>query len=188
MSEERSFIGDYLGTIEEFIPGKGTFVEDGKIYSASIGKKVLDSKNHKASISGKLPPELEVGQVVFGDVAAFRKSMATVIVKKIQGYQNDVDIRTNILISQVSDSYVENLDEAFGIGDIVKAKVVKIEPGMIDISTKGDLGVVKAYCKRCRTPMIRSEKFQNRLECGLCGHREGRKIAKDYRNVNITDL
>ncbi len=189
MSEEDTFIGDYLGTIEEFMPGAGTFIDEGKIYAAAIGTQLLDRANHSASLRAKLPPELSLGDVVYGDVCAFRKNLVTVIVKKIKGYPNDVDVKTGIFISQISDSYVEKPEEAFGIGDIVRGKIVKMEDCMIDIATKGDdFGVVLAFCKRCRSPLERSDKFKDRLECPSCGHREGRKIAKDYRNVNPKDL
>ncbi|MFH1721596.1 MAG: exosome complex RNA-binding protein Csl4 [Candidatus Altiarchaeota archaeon] len=187
--EEDAFIGDYIGTIEEFMPGPGTFVdEEGKICSSAIGKKKIDGKNHSASVEANIPHELAIGDIVYGEVCAFRKNLVTVIVKKIKGYKNDVDIKTAIFISQISDSYVENPEEAFGVGDLVKAQVVKMETGLIDISTKGELGVVLAYCKRCRTPMERTEKFKDRLECPACNHREGRKIAKDYRNVDLKDM
>jgi exosome complex component CSL4 len=185
MGKENTLIGDYLGTIEEFAPGEGTYSDDGKIYASNIGKAVLDPKDHTARVDGKFPPELKVGQVVFGDVLNIKKNIIMVIVRKIQGVRGAVDIKTGLYVSNISNSYVEKPDDMFGIGDIVKGKVIKIEPGMIDISTKGDLGVVKAFCKRCRYPLEESEKFEGKLVCPSCGHREQRKLSKDYGNVAV---
>ncbi len=43
MENKRILIGDYLGTIEEFVPGKGTYAEDGKIYASNIGRDIMNT-------------------------------------------------------------------------------------------------------------------------------------------------
>ncbi len=182
--ENNRFIGDYIGTIEEFMPGEGTYAEDGKIYASNIGKMVLDRENHIARIDGKFPPELKVRSIVFGDVLNIKKNVVTVIVRKIQGFSREFEIKSAIYVSNISNSYVEKPEDLFGIGDIVKAKVIKIMPGIVDLSTKGNLGVVKAFCKRCRYPLIKSENYGEKLICPVCNHREDRKISEDYGNVS----
>jgi exosome complex component CSL4 len=183
MENKNILIGDYLGTIEEFVPGKGTYAEDGKIYASNIGKYVLDPENHVVSVDGKNPPILERGQVVFGEVLDLRKNAAVVIARKLQGHCGEVDIKTGLFVSNMADSYVERPEDAFAIGDIVKGVVIKIESGLIDISTKGPMGVVKAFCRRCRCPLDKSDKGPGMLECPCCGNKEKRKIADDYGNV-----
>ena len=182
--DEKVMIGDCLGTIEEFMPGEGTFAQDGKIFASKIGKKVIDLEKHEAKVIGKDIPRIGIGQTVFGDVVMMKPSMAIVNVQKIVGTEGIIDERTTIFVSNIDDKYVENPNDMFGIGDIIKAKVFKMEGNMIDLSTKGDLGVVKAFCKRCRMPLIRSEKYEDKLECGSCKHVEKRKIAADYGKVN----
>lgn len=177
-------MGDCLGTIEEFMPGEGTYADDGKIYASNIGIAILDHKNHTVRIEGKIQPELKVGDIVFGEVLSVKKNIITVIVKKIMGFERILDIKTGIYVSNISDSYIDSAESMFGVGDIVKGAVIKIEASLIDLSTKGnDLGVVKAFCKRCRFPLARSEKYRGKMECLSCGHREDRKIASDYGNV-----
>jgi exosome complex component CSL4 len=185
MGEKTTIIGDYLGTIEEFVPGEGTYADDGKIYASNIGKAVLDQENHTARVDGKSPSELKVGQVIFGEVLNIRKNIVTVIARKVEGVKGEIDVKMGIYVSNISNSYVEKPDNMFGIGDIVKGKVIKIEPGMIDLSTKGDFGVVKAFCKRCRYPLEDSEKSEGKLVCPSCGHKEQRKVAGDYGNVAV---
>jgi len=182
MENDMKQIGDLLGTIEEFVPGKGTYTEDGKIYASIMGKGVVDRENHSVRVEGRMPVELKVGQIVFGDVLKLNKNVVTVIVKRIQGAEGEVDIRTGIYVSNIADEYVEKPESMFGLGDIVKAKVIKIQPGMIDISTKGDFGVVKAYCRRCRHPLKKSDE-KNKMVCSNCEFKDTRKFSKDYGQV-----
>lgn len=186
MEDKVKIIGDYLGTIEEFVPCEGTYSDDGKIYASNIGNAVLDQENHIARIDAKMPSELKVGQVIFGDVLGLRKNTVTIIARKIQGIKGDIDAKTSLYVSNIAKTYVEKPEDLFGIGDIVKAKVLKIEHGLIDITTKEDIfGVVKAFCKRCRYSLERDDSSQNRLICPSCGHRENRKISTDFGNVEV---
>jgi exosome complex component CSL4 len=180
---DKVMIGEYLGTIEEFMPGKGTYAEDGKIYAAKIGMKAVDPAKHIAEVNGKDLPELQLGQTVFGEVAGFRTNMVTVIAGKIQGQKGIIDEKTTIYVSNIADSYVEKPEEFFAIGDIVKARIIRMDGGVIDVSTKGDLGVVKAFCRSCRHPMVISQKQKDKLECPSCSRLERRTIAADYGNV-----
>jgi exosome complex component CSL4 len=182
--QDKVMIGDYLGTIEEFMPGEGTYAEDGKIYAAKIGVKAIDPAKHIAEVKGKDLPNIAVGQTVFGEVATFKTNIVTVIAGKIQGQKGFIDEKTAIYVSNVADSYVEKPDDYFAIGDIVKAKVIRIDNGLIDISTKGDMGVVRAFCRTCRNQLFKSEKQKDKLECPSCGRIEKRKIATDYGCVS----
>jgi len=178
---DKTLIGEYLGTTEEYMPGEGTYAEDGKIYAAVIGDRFLDKENHKVSVKGKQMPEITPGQVVFGEVQSARKNMVTVIVSKIEGLKENIEVKTGLYVSNIANKYVEKVEDMFGIGDLVKAKVIKVEQDLIDIETKGDLGVVKAFCKRCRNPMIKTGEMD--AECPSCKHKEKRKLASDYGNV-----
>jgi exosome complex component CSL4 len=181
---DKVMIGEYLGTIEEFTPGKGTYAEDGKIYAAIIGNKAVDAGRHVAEVKGRELPNLALNQVIFGEVMGFRTNMVNVLAEKIQGQKGMIDEKTTIYISNIADSYVEKAEELFAIGDIVKAKIIRMENDLVDISTKGDLGVVKAFCRNCRYPMRISTKQKDKLECPSCGRIEKRKIAADYGNVS----
>lgn len=185
MSEEVKIIGDYLGTIEEFVPGEGTYSDDGKIYASNIGMAVLDQVNHTAKIEAKMPCELKMGQVVFGDVLNIRKNLVSVIARKIQDMKGEIDVKVGIYVSNIANTYVERPEDMFGIGDIVKGRIIKMEANMVDITTKDDeFGVVKAFCKRCRYTLEKMEGTNDKLSCPSCGHHEQRKLARDYGNVS----
>jgi len=178
---DKTLIGDYLGTTEEYIPGEGTYAEDGRIYAAVVGEKILDKEKHKATVKGKQMPEIKPGQVVFGEVSGARKNIVSVIVSKIEGLKETIEFKTGLYVSNVSNNYVEKVEDMFGIGDIVKARILKVDNDLVDIETKGDYGVVKAFCKNCRTPLLKKD--ADTMECPSCKHKEKRKIAADYGNV-----
>lgn len=180
--KEITLVGDYLGTTEEFLPGHGTYSEEGKIYASIIGNKVLDSSRHVAKVDGSFPENLSVGATVFGDVLNVQGSIIQVIIRKIQGSKGKMGIKAGLHVSNIADEFIENPGDKFGIGDIVKAKVIKDMSGRIDLATKGNLGVVKAFCKKCMHPLVKTDK--NLLECEFCGSKETRKIASDYGNVS----
>jgi len=185
MDTQKVMVGEYLGTIEEFMPGEGTYSEDGKIYSAVIGYKDVDPSKHVAAVHGMKLPSLKIGQMVFGEVAGFRTNMVTVIAGKILGQKGVIDEKTTIYVSNIADSYVDKPEDYFGIGDIVKVKIIKMDANLIDVSTKGnELGVVKAYCKNCRHAMVISKKQPDKLQCPSCNRIEKRKMASDYGNVS----
>ena len=181
--DDKVMIGDYLGTIEEFMPGDGTFEEDGKIYAAKMGVKSVDAKKHLAEVKGKTLPSLKLGDVVFGEVVSVKNNNVIVIAGKILGQKGAIDERTLIYVSNISDSYVDKPDNVFAVGDIVKAKVIKKDDNLTDLSTKGGFGVVKAFCKRCRHPLVKSDKGQDKLKCSSCARIEKRQVASDYGNV-----
>lgn len=178
---DKTLVGDYLGTTEEYIQGEGTYAEEGRIYSAVIGEKTLDKENHRILVKGRPMPEIKTGQIVFGEVQGMRKNIVTIIVSKIEGLKEPIEVKTSLYVSNVANKYVENVEDLFGIGDIVKARVLKIENDLIDLETKNDLGIVKAFCKKCRNPLTKKGELD--MECPSCGHKDRRKTASDYANV-----
>jgi len=81
-------------------------------------------------------------------------------------------------IRNVSRQYVESLRDNFRIGDLIKAKIARAGPLGIDLTTaEPGLGVIKAFCTRCRHPL---HLFGRTLKCLGCGHTERRKVSKDY--------
>ena len=87
-----------------------------------------------------------------------------------------------IHISQTKKDYLEKLGDAFRIGDIVQAKVVKITGDNVDLSTVDkDCGVLKAMCTRCRDYMHTTNK-KDEVQCNTCNKKEKRKVSINYVN------
>ena len=182
--------GDYLGVIEEFLPGEGVREEDGELYATRAGRVRIDSEKMEISVEPltDVPPLPQVGDVVIGRVVEVKPQAVSVQLIGIEGRENDREIATSKLagihISEIKEGFVEDITKEFKIGDIVRAKVIANEKSPIQLSTKGpDLGVVYALCSRCRTPLIRRG---DRLICPRCGNVETRKLSSLYRKLKVS--
>ena len=180
--------GQKLGVVEEFLPDKqSTFVKDGQIYATKSGLVDIDKDKRKIKINTHQEAKrktVQVGDVIIGTILFLRQYSVGMkfytINRKIHynaGYFG------NIHVSQISDRYVEKIQEAFQITDIVRARVIKQNYNEYDLSTSDkNLGVIYADCVICGTPLVKIS--YNKLRCERCGNQETRKIANDYRNVD----
>lgn len=176
--------GEFLATAEEFVPGGGAYEEDGKIYSSCTGVVLVDVRTKHISVFSKTPtpPTLKRGDAVIARVDEVRDQTARVEISMLKGHEDRQlplpDVGT-IHVSQVRDGYVKDLSREFKAGDIVRAKILNANRSPIQLSTEGEeLGVIVAYCSRCKTPLDRDGP---RLKCSECGNVEFRKIASNYR-------
>jgi exosome complex component CSL4 len=176
--------GEYLATAEEFMPGEGAYEEDGKVYSSCTGVVLVDVRTKRISVFPRtaVPPELKRGDIVVGKVEEVKDQAASVHIGVLRGREDRQlplpDFGT-IHISEVRGSYLKDLSREFKPGDIVRARVINVRRGTIQLTTVGDnLGVIMASCSRCRTPLDRDG---TKLKCPNCGNIELRKLASDYR-------
>jgi len=176
--------GEFLATVEEFMPGEGAYEEDGEVYSSCTGVVLVDVRTKHISVFPRtaVPPELKRGDTVVGKVEEVRDQAASVHIGVLRGREDRQlplpDFGT-IHVSQSRGSYVKDLSREFKPGDIVRARVVNVRRGTIQLTTAGDnLGVIMAACSRCRTPLDRDD---TKLKCPSCGNVELRKLASDYR-------
>ena len=175
--------GDFLSTEEEYMPGKNTYIsEEGDICSDSLGKSEIDTTEKSISVEKLKNAELlDVGTVVHARVSMLKPNSVFV---EIFSAEKDGKKRVvpgamaAIPVRNISREYVEKLGDFFGIGDIVKAKIASYATYGTDLRTnEHELGVVKAFCKKCRKPLYL---FEKQLKCRNCGSNEHRKIADDY--------
>lgn len=180
---ENNFVvpGDMVGTSEEFLPGTGTYEENGNIYASATGKIAFNKKDRAVYIeqTTKVPPTPKEGDIVVGRITDIKGSVALVELARIKG-SLDRQIAGNtsaaIHISNVKDSYVQDLAQEFGYQDIVKAKVIDTRNMRLSTVDK-NLGVITSMCARCKLPL----KFENgKLKCPQCERRESRKLSSDY--------
>lgn len=175
--------GEFLTVEEEFLPGSNTFEVEGNVFSSKIGEVLFDEKNRKVSVKEKkvLAKMLDRGSIVFGRVSLVKESTVVVTIMLAENNEETRIIpfsNASIYVSNVSSQYVRNLSELFKIGDIVKAKVIDVTKYSIDLATnEPGLGIVKAFCTKCRQPM---QLFGHDLKCGNCASNETRKLSQDY--------
>ncbi|WP_407282953.1 exosome complex RNA-binding protein Csl4 [Methanolobus sp. WCC1] len=182
-TEESVFVmpGDFVGTTEEFKAGSGTYVNVADIHSLNTGYVNVDRKSRTISVvpQTSIPPEIKEGDIIIGSVVNMRDSVALVEIGAIKG-KGEREFQTNgaaaIHVSNVKDSYVKNLGYEFSLSDVVKAKVINTQNMRLSTDDKS-LGVMKAYCSRCHSPMVKDNK---KLKCPECGRTETRKLSADY--------
>ncbi|MFQ5815365.1 MAG: exosome complex RNA-binding protein Csl4 [Candidatus Hydrothermarchaeaceae archaeon] len=176
------FPGMELGFAEEFIPGEGTYEEDGKIFASLTGSVDVDLKERKIAVAPKTStiPVLKNGDIIVGTIVDVKQQLAIVSIMKLMGEERALPgtLDGTIHISQVKDSYVSELSRELSPGDIVVAKVVNAGRMSIQLTTNGKgLGVIKAFCYNCNLALSR---MNNKLKCNTCGRTEERWLSRDY--------
>ncbi len=60
--------GDMIGTSEEFLPGQGTYEDNGNIYAITTGRVAYNKKERSISITPvtNTPPTPKEGDIVIG--------------------------------------------------------------------------------------------------------------------------
>lgn len=176
--------GDFLATTEEFVPDKGVYEEDNGIYASVTGVVLKDADTKKITVHPKIdtPPVLKRGDIVIGRVAQIRGQIANIDIAAIRGSEDRETPFSEdaiIHISKIADDYIEKIEDKLSLADILRARVIGAENESVKLSIVDDsLGVLLAYCSKCRTIL---EKKDDHLKCPNCGNVENRKITNDYR-------
>ncbi|XES76568.1 MAG: exosome complex RNA-binding protein Csl4 [Candidatus Bathyarchaeia archaeon] len=184
-SEERNgnlvLPGERLGVIEEFIPDSGTYVRDGVIYSKIIGRTLMDMLNRRVSVyplnEGAVVPK--VGITVVGQVGNAQSDNVLVRILQVGKKKKMSGVFSGILhISDVSDRYIDSMNDVCKTGDIIRAKVISEKNQVFHLTTADRrLGVLYGFCSLCGSPL---DKAKHELQCTKCGNVERRKTAEDY--------
>jgi exosome complex component CSL4 len=192
--------GDPVGVAEEFVPGAGTYEEDGQVFAATVGYLTLDTSDFVARVQSLVhaPAVVKSGDTVIGVVNGTRSSMAIVAVVALADQPNRQvggDRNGTLHVSKASEAYVENMEDVFRVRDVLRAKVLETDPA-IQLTTKGPhLGVLKAYCPRCGIAMTRKGKARaeeqdrrraaNAVVCPECDWKDTKKLADDFGEGNV---
>ncbi len=182
MDKKKVLPGDFLSTEEEFIAGKNAVESNGEIYSTVSGEVESDQKTKEINVQASKPMRaLKKGDLVYGRVELVKENSVIITIGELADSEGQRIIgfgRAMLPIRNVSRDYVEKLSDFFKVGDIVKVKVSKLFKDAIDVeSQQPDLGVVKAFCSKCRQPL---HKFDSSLRCLKCGSGEQRKLSSEY--------
>lgn len=173
--------GEFVGTEEEYLEGKGTYSEDGKIFTLVVGDLHIDSKRHATIIPKEKLPEIKIGSVVYGKIDEVFESKAFVTLEFSEiSKRKTRTVKTPglIMVSEIDVKYVRAIRDEIRVGDIIKGKVVDITPFNVIISLKlREHGVIKAFCSKCRHEL---KLKGNMLECDNCGNKENRKLGFPY--------
>jgi exosome complex component CSL4 len=190
MSEEkRRFMlpGDEIGTSEEYIAGEGTYEKSGMVYASNTGFLEIDTNEMLVRVvpATSTPVLLRVNDIILGDVYDNKGSMSIINVEKVSGEDrkiSDGETKGSIHISKVQNGFLKDIRDAFLVGDIVRAKVIQVEPSLQLATFDSDLGVLMAYCVDCQLALKRVGKS---LECPRCEALYRKKMAEDYGEAKL---
>ncbi|MFQ6076703.1 MAG: exosome complex RNA-binding protein Csl4 [Candidatus Bathyarchaeia archaeon] len=188
-SDERSgqFVvpGDRLGVIEEFLPGEGTYVDDGTVYSFRSGHAEIDLKNKTVSIRARtrIPPVPKRGDIVLARVMGIQEKSLSMRIFKVGKTSISTPFSGLMHVSDVMEGFVRTMSDSFRVGDIIRARVISTANRRFHLSTEGErLGVVYSYCSHCGQLLVRRG---NSLYCPVCRRFRHRKAASDYGKANV---
>ena len=178
--------GERLGVIEEFIPDSGTYVRDGVIYSKIIGRTLMDMLNRRVSVyplkEGAVVPK--VGTTVVGQVGNAQSDNVLVRILQVGNKKKMSGVFGGILhIRDVSDRYIDSMNEVCKPGDIIRAEVISEKNQIFHLSTsEKNLGVLYGFCSICGNLLERS---RHEMHCPKCGNVERRKTTYDYGKEEV---
>ncbi|MHA1594823.1 MAG: exosome complex RNA-binding protein Csl4 [Candidatus Baldrarchaeia archaeon] len=173
--------GERLGTIEEFLPGIGTYEENGYIYASTYGMVLIDKVKKTISVISpvvhyNLIPK--PGSMVIGKVTQIQNQLVFIDILKVNGRRLNTPFTGVIHVSMIDKNYTKTPFDAYKPGDIVRARVVNSRTIPLQLTTVGShFGTILAYCSLCGT---RLERLRRGLVCPKCGNKEKRKLASDY--------
>ena len=184
LSEEITVPGEFLTVEEEFSAGKNTFEDnEGNVYSAKVGIKEFNQNEREVSVKEKKHVSLiEAGSIITAQVSLVKDSVVVLNVLKTE--KNGKEQVSNfpvvqLMISKVAREHIMNLRDEFKVGDVIKAKVIKVNKFGIDVTTAfPELGVIKAFCSKCRGSL---SLFNKTLKCAKCGSIEKRKLSSEFK-------
>ena len=187
---EKKFVlpGDKLGTIEEYAPSFGVYATEEEIFSSNIGEMDIDPKKHIARVtcSTRIPKMQKEGIIALGIIAEVYEQTALIDLLPFKSKSFSFvpqGISAILHASKVKRGYVDKISSEMHVGDLLRVKIIEISRHSVDVTTDGkNLGVIKAYCSRCRNEL---QKVGYSLLCPKCGNKESRKTAFDYRSGKI---
>ena len=172
--------GDKLGVVEEFLPGAGTYEDEGTIYANFTGTAKIDLRNKRVTVlpTTRTPELPKEGATILASVTHTQEKMATVSIWKINDKPLQNPFTALLHISSSSPRYERNMSDVCKAGDIIRARIIDMTNRIPQLTTAGrGLGVIKAFCSRCGAPL---EFTNRRLECASCGNIERRRLAEDF--------
>ncbi len=170
------FPGDFLGYAEEYIAGYGVYEENGKLFAATAGKVSVEDKVIKIEPLKSIP-EIVENDIIIGRVIDTRNSFAMVEIARKKGEERSLRHydRGFLHVSNISEGYMKNVEDGVRYMDIIRARVID---GNLRLSIKeSEMGVIRAICEKCSTPLFREK---DKLKCPECGNIEKRKISDYY--------
>lgn len=187
MKEQEQIVlpGDIVALPEEFAPGRHVYESEDAIRALLTGKVVKDLKKREVHVKPVTTTQMpSVGDYVTGQIEAVQANSASVKIHYLNGKPTGSDFTGMLLLrSEGGGRGPRRRMTPVKLGDIVRAKVVSLLNGIIQLSIDEDrTGVFFALCSVCGNPLTRTN---GRAKCLECGNVEERKFASDFNQEPI---
>ncbi|HLM90604.1 MAG TPA: exosome complex RNA-binding protein Csl4 [Thermoplasmata archaeon] len=179
--------GDYLGAAEEFLPGRGTYENRGRIYASVLGTPKVDARDRTVRVEARNGiPEIAEDDLVYARVEEIKTAMLICALLGQAGSRRKLpgEPEGTVHISKAREGYTESFSGEFAIGDILLARVLQAKPSVKLSTAAAPLGVVAARCQVCHALLTMGP---SDLVCPRCGNTEHRKLAKGPRPGGPSD-
>jgi len=178
MTKKIAVVSEKLGNEEDFMIVGDAHIDDfGNIYPRSTSN--VESEDDTLTIEPVHKAKLNVGDIVVGIVSDIKKNHAGITIQKNLTNNKNIDLPAQLPVGEMSFAFIKEIRDALRIGDVIKAKIVKMGSD-IELSIKDrDLGVEIAYCINCRHKLGNKPIFRNKdivtVSCGNCYMKQTRK-------------
>ena len=181
MSENATFPGYKIASIEEYEAGYNTFDDGDMVRAATVGQKDLDKTTRIASI--KHPKLLSIpkdGDIIIGTVAAVMSSMIAVSIDYINGKPTTSKVEC---ICGTRNIRVRNVAL---VNDIVTLKIISHLNGTIHAAiSEPDFGVLFTKCRKCGGKVV---PMRDAIKCVECSWIDERKLSKNFGKIDFFKL
>ncbi len=181
MSENATFPGDKIASIEEYEAGYNTFDDGDMVRAATIGQKDIDKTTRVASV--KHPKTLSIpkdGDIVIGTVAAVMSSMIAVSIDYINGKPTTSKVEC---ICGTRNIRIRNVALA---NDIVTLKILSHLNGTIHATiSEPHLGVLFTKCRKCGGKVV---PMRDAIKCTECAWIDERKLSSNFGKSDFFNL
>jgi len=181
MSENTTFPGDKIASIEEYEAGHNTFDDGDMVRAATVGQKDLDKTTRVASVKHpKLLSIPKVGDIVIGTVAAVMSSMIAVSIDYINGKPTTSKVEC---ICSTRNIRIRNIAL---VKDIVTLKILSHLNGTIHATiSEPHLGILFTKCRKCGGKVV---PMRDAIKCTDCSWIDERKLSTNFGKNDILNL
>jgi len=181
MSENSTFPGDKIASIEEYEAGHNTFDDGDMVRAATVGEIDMNKTSRVANVNHpKLLSIPKAGDVIVGSVAAVMSSMIAVSIDYINGKP------TTSKVECVCGTRNLRIRNVALVNDIVALKIISHINGTIHAAiNEPELGILYTKCRKCGGKVIT---MRDAIKCTDCSWIDERKLSKNFGKFDFVSL
>ena len=181
MSENATFPGEKIASIEEYEAGYNAFDDGDMVRASTVGEKILDKTTRIASIKHpRLLSIPRIGDTVIGSVVAVMSSMIAVSIDYINGKPTTSKVEC---VCSTRNIRKKNIALA---NDIVTLKIKNHLNGTIHATIdEPHLGVLFTKCRKCGGKVV---PMRDAIKCTECSWIDERKLSSNFNNSDFIRL